>query len=370
MRRQRRMTVGAWLDEWLATYVDPRVRDGELARVTGAGYRGHVERYLKPELGEIALAKLRPEHVTALYRKMGSPRADGGYGLSVRTRELSHVILRMALDRAVALGYAERNVLAGGAGVDRPRVRRRSVTALEREEAVAVLATLARTGDDARRLFVPALLALSCGMRRGEVLALRISDITLPSRLHPRALGTLTVCRTWDKSVDPRLGYAPLERYSIREWPKSGHERYIDLPPEVVGVLRDALARREITKRVAGADWHTQGVRADGTVITWGELLVSDAYGRPWWPDSFSSAWHQWCVKQGMTCRFHDLRATSGSIALAAGIDPEVVSQRLGHHSAAFFLEHYAKPMHTARVADAGIMGELVAEALGDRTGP
>ncbi|MBN1193187.1 MAG: tyrosine-type recombinase/integrase, partial [Coriobacteriia bacterium] len=95
-----------------------------------------------------------------------------------------------------------------------------------------------------------------------------------------------------------------------------------------------------------------------------------DAYGRPWWPDSFSSAWYQWCKKQGIRCRFHDLRATSGSISLAAGIDPEVVSARLGHHSAAFFLEHYAKPMHSARVRDAGIMGALVAEALDDRTGP
>lgn len=370
MRHRRRMTVGEWLDEWLATYVEPRLRDGELAGVTVSGYRGHVGRYLKPELGSIELGNLRPEHVTALYVKMGTPRADGGYGLSVRTRELTHVTLRMALDRAVALGHVEHNVLVDGGGVDRPRVRRRRVTALERDQAVALLSALAAERGAAGRLFVPALLGLSCGMRRGEVLALRVSDITLPSRLRPHALGTLTVCRTWDKIVDARIGYAPLERYSIREWPKSGRERYIDLPPEVVGVLRDVLVRREAAKRAAGRDWRTQGVRANGTVIAWGELLVTDGYGRPWWPDSFSSSWHQWCARQGVACRFHDLRATSGSIALAAGIDPEVVSQRLGHHSAAFFLEHYAKPMHTARVHDAGIMGELVAEALSDQTGP
>ena len=364
------MTVGQWLDEWLATYVEPRQRDGELASITVAGYRGHVRRYLKPELGSIELRRLRPEDVSALYFKMGTPRPDGGYGLSPRTRELTHVTLRMALDRAAALGHVERNVLTAGAGVDRPRVHRRRVTALERDEAVRLLAELQDERGSARRLFIPALLALSCGLRRGEVLALRTSDITLPSRLRPAALGSLAICRTWDRIEDPRIGHAPLERYHIREWPKSGRERYVDVPPEVVRVLRDELARREALKRAAGEDWRTYGIRSDGTRNEWGELLVTDPYGRPWWPDSFSSAWYQWAKKQGIACRFHDLRATSGSISLAAGIDPEVVSARLGHHSAAFFLEHYAKPMHSARVADAGIMGALVAEALDDHPGP
>lgn len=364
------MTVGQWLDEWLATYVEPRLRDGELAGVTVAGYRGHVRRYLAPELGTIELARLRPEDVTALYLKMGTPRAEGGYGLSVRTRELTHVTLRMALDRAVALGHVERNVLVDGAGVDRPRVRRRRVTALERDEAVALLATLAADEAGGGRFFVPAVLALACGLRRGEVLALRVSDITLPSRMRPNALGLLTVSRTWDRLDDLRIGHAPLERYSIRDVPKSGRERYVDLPPEVVRVLRDAIEKRAAVRTLAGPDWRTCGVRSDGTRVEWGELLVCDAYGRPWWPDSFSSAWHQWCRKQGLHCRFHDLRATSGSVSLAAGTDPEAVSARLGHHSAAFFLDHYAKPMHSARVRDAGIMGELVADALDGRPGP
>lgn len=351
-------------------YVYPRMRDGELAGGTVASYRGHVHRYLIPELGTIELRRLGPEHVTALYRRMGAPKAEGGYGLSVRTRELTHATLRMALDRAVALGHVKRNVLVEGQGVDRPRVRRRRVTALERDEAVMLLSTLAADPGAGRRLFVPALLALTTGMRRGEILALRVSDIDLPARSRSRALGRLTVARTWDKSVDPTLPYAPIERYRVREWPKSGRERYIDLPPEVVRVLREALAERARVKQAAGPDWQTGGLRCDGTSIEWGELVVCDAYGRPWWPDSFSSAWYQWCKAAGFSCRFHDLRATSGSIALAAGIDAEAVSERLGHHSAAFFLEHYAKALHTARAADAGIMGELVSEALAHQTGP
>lgn len=370
MRRVRRMTVGMWLEEWLATYVYPRMRDGELAASTVSSYRGHVYRYLLPELGTIELRRLAPEHVTSLYVKMGTPPSEGGYGLSVRTREITHATLRMALDRAAALGYVPGNVLAEGRGVDRPRVRRRRVSALERDQATSLLAALAADPGSGRRLFVPAVLALATGMRRGEVLALRVDDIDLPARARPRALGRLTVARTWDKRADPTLPYAPIERYQIRQWPKSGRERYIDLSPEVVAIVREAMATRAAAKEAAGGAWQTRGLRVDGSCVEWGELLVCDGFGRPWWPDSFSSAWHQWCVSAGVSCRFHDLRATSGSIALAAGIDAEVVSERLGHHSAAFFLEHYAKALHTARVADAAIMGELVSEALADQTGP
>jgi len=102
-KKQRGMTVGQWLDVWLATYIEPRLRDGELAGITVAGYRGHVRRYLKPALGEIELRRLRPEDVTALYQKMGAPKADGGYGLSVRTPR-AHT--RDAQDGAGARGGA------------------------------------------------------------------------------------------------------------------------------------------------------------------------------------------------------------------------------------------------------------------------
>jgi integrase len=363
--RRRRQTVGEWLEEWLAVYIEPRVRDGELAASTAAGYRGHVRRYLIPALGKIELARLSAADVTALYLRMGTPVAEGGLGLSARTRELTHVTLRMALQRAVALGRVKRNVLETGQGVDRPRVRRRRVRALERDEAVELLRALAAAPGRDGRLFVPAMLALTTGMRRGEILALRVEDIELPPAWRPRALGMITVTRAWDAGTAAGHGHRPLERYRLREWPKSGHERYIDIPPEVVVLLREALALRSARRKAAGAAWQTQAVRADGSVCAWGELLICDDVGWPWWPDSFSSAWRTWARGSATPCRFHDLRATSGSLSLAAGSDAEVVSARLGHHSAAFFLDHYAKPLHTARVGDAAIMGALVAQAVG-----
>jgi integrase len=365
VRRRRRETVGAWLDEWLAVHVEPKARDGELAASTVASYRGHVRRYLRPHLGTIRLDRLTAEHVTALYLLMGTPRSEGGLGLSVRTRELTHVTLRMALDRAVSLGRLERNVLAKGCGVDRPRVRRTRVRALEPAEAAAVLRALRGSDGVAGRLFVPVALALATGMRRGEILALEVGDIALPGPEDEHGLGMITVRRAWDKSDDPSRGRNPLARYRMRAWPKSGRERYVDVPPELVEILRTAIAEREVAREAAGRAWQTHAVRPDGSVLSWGELLICDAQGRPWWPDSFSSAWHAWARATGLDCRFHDLRATSGSLSLAGGADAEQVSARLGHHSAAFFLDHYAKPMHAARLRDAAIMGELVARGVG-----
>lgn len=363
MRGTGRITVGQWLDEWLETYVVPKMRDGELAASTVTSYSGHVRRYLKPELGDIGLRKLRPEHVTALYLRLGAPRTEGGYGLSVRTRELTHSTLRCALAKAESLGRVPRNILAKGAGVDRPRVPRQTVRALEEAEAVTLMSLLTAEGPE-HRLFLPAALALATGMRRGEILALRLEDIVLPPAEDTLGLGLITVRRTWDKSADPQRGRAPVERYRIKHWPKSGRERYVDLAPEVVAVLREAIREREARRLAAGSSWATRAVREDGTVIEWGELLICGSDGSPWWPDSFSSRWKVWCEANDVHCRFHDLRATSGSLSLAAGVDPEVVRSRLGHHSAAFFLERYARPMRTAQRRDAAIMGTLVERAV------
>ncbi|MDO8847880.1 MAG: site-specific integrase [Coriobacteriia bacterium] len=362
-------TVGEWLDEWLRVYIEPKMRDGRLAASTVTSYRSIVRRYLKSELGDTPLKGLKPEHVTTMYAKMQKPKPEGGYGVSLRTRELTHVTLKSALKKAVELGRVRYNVLDDGQGVDRPTLpkgeRKRPVNALEREVAVGLMAALAADSGIGSRLYLPALLALVTGMRRGEILALRRDDVTLPSESDTGALGLITVRRAWDKEA-VEGGRSPVERYRVKEWPKSGAERAVDVAPEVVTILRDAMKRQDELREAAGELWFTSAKRADGTVLEWGDLIITDDHGFPWWPDSFSSAWKSWCDDNSIKCRFHDLRATSGSLALEAGIDPETVRQRLGHHSAAFFLERYAKPMRKAQERDAGIMGALVAGVVPD----
>ena len=352
-------TVGEWLDEWLRVYVEPKGRDGELALSTVTGYQGIVRRYLKPELGSVALKRLKAEQVTALYNTMGAPKAEGGGGLSPRTRELTHVVLRAAIGKAMEIGRVRGNVLEKGRGVDRPKVRQRDVTALEADDAVKLLEALAGSEDaDVRRLYLPAFLALVTGMRRGEVLALGWDAVKLPKA--DGVGGMITVRRSWDKGAAKGL---PIERYRLKP-PKNGKERYVDVGPEVVAVLRAEKARYAERRLAAGESWHTSATTSSGAVVNWGELVISDANGFPWWPDTFSSVWGAYCRENSVKCRFHDLRATSGSLSLEGGSDPEVVRQRLGHHNAAFFLTKYAKAMHRAREKDAGIMDGLAARIV------
>lgn len=344
-------TVGEWLDKWLEVYVAPRARDGEIAGSTESFYSAKVRLYLKPEIGDVPLKKLTPDQVMAMLEKMGRAKNEGGYGVSARTREGAYVTLSMALQKAVELGLVRWNVLEKGRGVVRPKARHdHHVNALEEEDVLALMGRLASDGSD---LFIPAYLALVTGMRRGEVLALAWDQVKLPGKsAGPEAGGRITVSRAWDDVASK--GRNPLERYRLKP-PKSGKERSIDIGPDVVAVLREHKAA-QTAERLASADWYTGADRKDGTRLEWGNLVITRAHGFPWWPDSFSSRWYVYCKDAGIVCRFHDLRGTSGSLALEAGIDAKTVQERLGHHDEAFFLRHYARSMRRARERDAAIM--------------
>lgn len=345
------VTVGEWLGRWLEVYVAPKARDGEIAGRTHTFYAAKVRLYLKPEIGDVPLKKLTPGQVMAMYEKMGRPKAEGGYGVSPRTREGAHVTLSMALQKAVELGLVRVNALEKGRGVDRPKVRHEhQVNALEEDDVLALMGRLASDGSE---LFMPAYLALVTGMRRGEILALAWDQVKLPGEdADPDAGGTITVSRAWDDMKS--AGRDPLKRHRLKG-PKSGKERVIDVGPDVVAVLKEHK-RKQAAERLASSAWYTGADRPDGSHLEWGNLVITREYGFPWWPDSFSSRWHSYCKDAGVVCRFHDLRGTSGSLALEAGIDPKTVQERLGHHDEAFFLRHYAKSMRRARERDAAIM--------------
>jgi integrase len=154
------MSVEEYLERWLDDCVRGSVRDS-----TYASYEGQVRRYIIPAIGYIKLGKLTPTHVQHLYREMQDR------GLSARTVRYTHAVLRRALKQAKRWGMVDRNVAED---VDPPRLKRDEIQPLDREQTRTLLE--AAEGDRLHAFYV---MAVTAGLRPGEMLALRWSDVDL-----------------------------------------------------------------------------------------------------------------------------------------------------------------------------------------------
>ena len=299
-------TVGEWMLSWLTDYA--------LLRVCGSTYRGYqgvVRRYVLPHLGAVPLDELRPDMVQAFYRTLQSPGASRtGEPLSARTVLQVHVVLHQALTKAVALRRLESNPADRAQGVERPRIRYKQMISLDEHETAQLLAHA-----EGNRLYLPILLAVTTGLRRGEMLALTWADVDLDR-------ATIGIYRTWDR----RDG-----GYELKEPKTRRSRRTVVMPAITVDALRAHRASQAQT-------------RPPGTAPSrfgYGQLVVCMPDGTPWWPDSFSSAYHEFIRRQELRGRFHDLRRSHGSQLIKVGVPIKVVSERLGHASTAFTMDVY-----------------------------
>src|SRR5262249_44924166 len=162
-------TVGDWLTHWLAVAVKPPARRLN----TYLGYEARVRLDLIPALGHHRLAQLQPAHVEQWLRD-----ARAGH-LGPRTIQYAHAVLRTAREHALRQGLVYRNVAKLVEGIRAPRAE---VQPLEPETVNAVLAAAA--GDPLEAFYV---LAITTGLRRGELLGLQWADVDLDA-------GELRVC--------------------------------------------------------------------------------------------------------------------------------------------------------------------------------
>ena len=300
------VSVGEWVVRWLSDYAAVRVCGS-----TYRGYEGVVRRYIVPLIGGVPLEGLRPEMVQALYRRLQGPGGGlKGKPLSARTVLQVHVVLHQSLRKAVALGRIDSNPADRAQGVERPRIRYKQMISLDEHETAQLLGRC-----DGTRLYIPALLAVTTGLRRGEMLSLTWADIDMER-------STLGVYRTWD-----RLG----ARYELKE-PKTRRSRRVVVMPEMT---TDAL---RIHRRIQARRREELGARYS---TAYGDLVVCMPDGTPWPPDSFSSAYRDFIRREGLRGRFHDLRRSQGSQLIKVGVPMKVVSERLGHASTAFTMDVY-----------------------------
>jgi integrase len=280
-----RLTVAAWLDHFLEHHARPRLRPGSYA-----AYSSHVHHHLKPELGRLPLAKLTAGHV----QKMLNDKAASG--LAPATVQRVRATLRRALNVALRQGLVPRNVATL---VDLPRATHPPVEPFTPEQARQFLAAM---GDHPLEpLFTP---ALTVGLRQGELLGLRWSDVDLDA-------GRLVV-RQQLQRVDGRLQLVEPKSESSR--------RTLALPVVAVGAIRRQRGLQGRQRLLAGDRWQDGG------------FVFTTSKGTPLDGSTVTHAFQRALADAGLPRqRFHDLRHACATLQLAQGVPLKVVSERLGH---------------------------------------
>ena len=280
--------------------VEDSVRDSVKQR-TFENYAYVVRLHLAPTLGHMKLKALSLAHVQGLYRS----KLDSG--LSRRTVQLIHTTLHKALKQAVRWGLVPRNVTEA---VTSPRPAKKEIHPLTPSEARTLLE--AAKGERFEALYV---LAISAGLRRGELLGLRWTD------------------------VDLERGYVQVRQQLIRTEgglifspPKGGKSRSVRLAPSTVRALESHRKRQlEEKLRLVGL-WKENGLVFTTTIGTPmdGDNLVKR---------SFKPLMSQTQLPQ---IRFHDLRHTFATLLLSRGTHPKVVQEMLGHADISQTMDTYS----------------------------
>lgn len=285
--------------------------EGPAHGLSGKTHERYLEMYrrqVSPHLGQCEIQKLRPLHVQRWHETLLQAGGANGRPLSARTVGHCHRLLHKALDRALKAETVSRNVASA---VSPPRVDAAEVRILGADQVAAVL-----TGLHGHWLHDLALMAVTTGMRRGEILALRWQDVDLDG-------GIVSVAQSLEET-----------RGGLRfKNPKSKHgRRVIALPQAAVEMLRGQwLQQGEIGLQLGIG-------KPDGHDLVFGKWDRS-----PRKPDDVSRDWRVYCDRRKLPkVPFHALRHSHASALIAAGSDVVTVSRRLGHASVATTLNVYA----------------------------
>jgi integrase len=254
-----------------------------------------IRNQIVPHIGHIHLASLQPRHVQELYTKLLDGGARNGKPLSPRSVEYVHAVIHVALKHAVRTRLLAYNPADR---VEKPKPRRSEMKTLTLDELGKLLAPLRGTNN-----YVPMLIAATCGLRAGEILALRWADVDF-------ARGTLTVQRSLTQ-----VG----SNVTVKEPKTAAGRRTIPLPNFVVQDLKNHKAQADELKQMTGCAYNPEGLLCPGQ---------DGSYRKP---KTFAGVVRDAIRRAGFNVRFHDLRHTHASILASQGASFKVIQERLGH---------------------------------------
>ena len=311
------MPFGDWLDLWYKTWSKPTIR-----LTTQTSYEGQIYLHIIPSIGNIPLNKLQTSDLQQFYselKKCGRrSRVDlYGPGLSDRMVRACHAVCHMALEKAVAEVLIPANPAKG---CKLPPAKAAEMQVLTPEEMRRFLIQ-AKQND----FYEIAILELATGMRRGEISALKWSDLDFET-------GALHIQR----QVIHLRG-----QINISAPKTAASYRTVILPREVVDILKELRTRTD-------SEWmFPSPVNKDN----------------PMDPQSIYHTMKKVLMRaQCRDVRFHDLRHTFATTSLEHGMDIKTLSAIIGHVRSATTINIYSHITDTMQIHAAN----RIEKAIGD----
>ena len=312
-----RLTVGQYLNGWVANRIP-----GTITTRTEALYERAVKDYINPSIGMIRLNKLAPSDVSRMLQDLQAK------GYAPATQRMARATLRRALRMAEQDGILTRNVAAIAEG---PKLDHREGRSLTPEQAKVFLQAV--QGHRHEGAYV---IALSLGLRRGEIIGLSWRDIEVAEKT--------VVLQVRRQLVRDKTGLHLVDLKTV------GSRRTLHLSRPLVEVLERHRTRQEAEEVVQGAKWNNEH-----------ELIFTSTIGTPLDPEAFGQTVPKICEAAGLGhWSIHELRHSCASLLIAMEVPIEVVAEQLGHASIRVTKDVYGHLMPRSRAKAAEAMRTIL----------
>jgi integrase len=300
-----KLSLRQYLEKWLAS------RRAAVSPRTFERYEQLILNNIAPLLGGVMLSKLQPIQISTAYAEAVSKGRRDGKGLSPRTVHHMHMVLRQALRQAVRWNMLARNPCDLLDRKDRPKIERKPVAVLDAEATMRMLE--AARGS---RWFVPMALGSMCGLRCGEIAALKWDDVRLDQ-------GQIAIKHSAEET---RAGVRLKET-------KGSKCRTVAMPGLLVEELKAWRVRQ-------AQELLRLGIRPDSNT-----RVVTKADGNCPRPKRITDRVAKFMRRHGSAVRLHGLRHSHASHLLAENVHPKIVQERLGHSGIAITMDIYSHLM-------------------------
>lgn len=303
------ITFKELLFDWL------EVQKSNLSPTTYKQYVNQCEKYICADrgIGHYKVQELNTLHIQRFVNQLSECSPISDKGLSPKSVRNIFNNIHTSLELGIDMGIIKENP---SERVKLPKREKKEIQVLTEDEMNQLVFGIQNNSA----LRIPVLLALICGMRRGEILGIRFQDCQYSDNV-------ICVRNNRVKGIDGIVDKNPKTNNSLRE---------IVVPQEVMNLIKDKERFCKKKRLQEGCDYNS------GNYVCFREKS-----GLPWTPDAFSNQYIRLVKKLGISkTSFHCLRHTFASYCVAKGVDVARVSHSLGHSQIGFTLNTYTHVMN------------------------